>query len=159
MAAAIRPAVSASDWEVARALFREYEREVQAPGCFEGFERELAELDRRYSVPNGRLLLLHDGGEPVGCGAFRSLAPGVAEGRRLHVRPAARGKGLGGALVLALLDEARAAGVHTFRIETLPEKMSRAVAMYRALGFREVPPYVDRPVAGAVYLELALPPA
>jgi GNAT superfamily N-acetyltransferase len=156
--AAIRPALAAADWEAARALFRAYEREIDAPACFEGLERELAELDRRYAPPEGRLLLLEDRGEAVGCAAFRVLAPGVAEGRRLYVRPSARGKGLGGALVLALLEDARAAGVRTFRLETLPGKMSEAAALYRALGFREIPPYVARPVEGARHLELALPP-
>lgn len=157
--ATIRPAVLPADWDTARALFRAYEQEIDAACCFEGFERELAELDRRYAPPDGRLLLLEDGGEPAGCAGFRVLAPGVAEGRRLWLRPSARGKGLGGALVLALLDEARAAGVHTFRLETLPGKMSGAAALYRRLGFVEIPPYVKRPTAGALYLELALPSA
>ena len=156
--AAIRPAVTASHWEAARALFRAYERELDAACCFEGFERELEELERRYAPPAGRLLLLEDAGEPAGCAAFRVLEPGVAEGRRLWVRPSARGKGLGGALVLALLEDARAAGIRTFRLETLPGKMSEAAALYRRLGFREIPPYARRPAAGALYLELALPP-
>ena len=156
--AAIRPAVTAADWDAARALFRAYEQEIDAACCFEGFDRELAEIDRRYAPPEGRLLLLHDGGEPAGCAAFRVLAPGVAEGRRLWIRPSVRGKGLGGALVLALVEDARAAGIRTFRLETLPGKMSEAAALYRRLGFREIPPYVKRPIAGALYLELALPP-
>jgi GNAT superfamily N-acetyltransferase len=155
--ASIRPAVTPRDWDTARALFRAYEQEIDAACCFEGFEKELAELDRRYSVPEGRLLLLEDGGEPAGCGGFRVLEPGVAEGRRLWLRHSARGKGLGGALVLALLDEARGAGIRTFRLETLPGKMSAAAALYRRLGFREIPPYVKRPAAGALYLELTLP--
>ncbi len=156
--AAIRPAVSRSDWEAARALVREYESAVDAACCFEGLEAELAELDRRYAPPGGRLLLLEDGGEPIGCAAFRVLEPGVAEGRRLWVRTSARGKGLGGALVLAILDDARAAGLRTFRLETLPGKMSEAAALYRRLGFREIAPYVKRPIAGALHLELDLPP-
>jgi GNAT superfamily N-acetyltransferase len=156
--AAIRPAVRPKDWDTARALFRAYEQELDASCCFEGFEQELARLERTYAPPDGRLLLLEDGGEPVGCAAFRVLAPGVAEGKRLSVRPAARGKGLGGALLRALLDEARAAGIRTFRLETLPAKMPDAVALYRRLGFTEIPPYVERPIAGALYLELQLEP-
>lgn len=155
--ASIRPAVLPRDWDAARALFRAYEQEIDAACCFEGFERELADLEGRYAPPAGRLLLLEDAGEPAGCAGFRVLEPGVAEGKRLWLRPSVRGKGLGGALVLALLDEARAAGIRTFRLETLPGKMSSAAALYRRLGFREIPPYVKRPAAGALYLELALP--
>jgi GNAT superfamily N-acetyltransferase len=156
--AAIRPAVTAADWGRARELFRDYEREIDSACCFEGFERELAELDRRYAAPGGRLLLVWSGGEAVGCAAFRVTGPGVAEGKRLYLRPQARGAGLGGALVVSLLEEARAAGVRTFRIETLPGKMSVAVAMYRGLRFREVPPWVKYPILGALYLERTLPP-
>ena len=153
----IRPAASAADWELARTLFREYEREIDAACCFDGFEAELAAVDRRYAPPEGRLLLAFGSGAPAGCAALRRLEDGVAEGRRLWVRPASRGRGLGGALVLALLEEARAAGFRVFRLETLPGKMSAAAAMYRQLGFREIPPYVRRPVSGALYMELALP--
>lgn len=155
---AIRPAVSPADWDLARALFREYEREIDAACCFEGFEAELAAIDRRYAPPEGRLLLAFSDGEPAGCAALRRLEDGAAEGRRLWLRPAFRGRGLGGALVLALLDEARLAGFRTLRLETLPGKMSAAAAMYRQLGFREIPPYVRRPVPGALYMELALAP-
>ncbi len=154
----VRPAVSAADWDLARALFREYEREIDAACCFDGFEAELAALDRRYAPPEGRLLLAFADGEPAGCAALRRLEDGSAVGRRLWVRPTSRGRGLGGALVLALLDEARVAGFRTFRLETLPGKMSAAAAMYRQLGFREIPPYVRRPVPGALYMELALVP-
>ncbi len=155
---AIRPAVSPADWDLARALFREYEREIDAACCFDGFEAELAAIDRRYAPPEGRLLLAFSDGEPAGCVALRRLEDGSAEGRRLWVRPAWRGRGLGGALVLALLDEARLAGFRTFRLETLPGKMSAAAAMYRQLGFREIPPYARKPVPGALYMELALAP-
>ncbi len=155
---AIRPAASPADWDLARALFREYEREIDAACCFEGFEAELAAIDRRYAAPEGRLLLAFVDGAPAGGAGLRRIADGVAEGRRLWLRPAYRGRGLGGALVLALLDEGRAAGFHTFRLETLPGKMSAAAAMYRQLGFREIAPYVKRPVPGALYMELALVP-
>ncbi len=153
---AIRPAVSPADWDLARELFREYEREIDAACCFDGFEAELAAIDRRYAPPEGRLLLAFAGGEPAGCGALRRIADGVAEGRRLWIRPRFRGLGLGGALVLALLDEGRRAGFDAFRLETLPGKMSAAAAMYRQLGFREIGPYPKRPVPGALYMELAL---
>ena len=156
---ALRAPASAADWELARALFREYERDVDAACCFEGFARELADIDRLYAPPEGRLLLAFVDGRPAGCGAFRRIEEGVLEGRRLFLRPAFRGAGLGGALLLALLDEARTLGFRTFRLETLPGKMSAAVGLYRRLGFREIPPYPARPVAGALYMELPLAPA
>ena len=157
---AFRPAASPADWDLGRVLFREYERDVDAAICFEGFEKELADLERLYAPPEGRLLLAFHQGEPAGCGAFRRLegGEGAVEGKRLFVRPALRGKGLGGALVLALLDEARRLGFRAFRLETLPGKMSAALALYRQLGFVDIPPYVRRPIEGAAYMELPLAP-
>jgi ribosomal protein S18 acetylase RimI-like enzyme len=78
--------------------------------------------------------------------------------KRLYVSPNFRGMGLGGALVVRLLSEARAAGFRAARLETLPEKMGAAVALYRALGFEEIAPYLRRPLPGAVYMEFALRP-
>ena len=72
------------------------------------------------------------------------------------MRAEARGTGLGGALVLRVLEEARAVGYLRVVLETLPDRMGTAVALYRALGFREIPPYVEHPVPGAVYMELEL---
>lgn len=152
----VRPAASPEDWDLARALFREYEREIDAACCFAGFERELAELERLFTPPEGRLLLAFQDGEAAGCGALRRIEGGAAEGRRLFLRPAFRGKGLGGALLLALLDEARRLGFTAFRLETLPGKMSAALGLYRQLGFVDIPPYVRQPIAGAAYMELAL---
>jgi ribosomal protein S18 acetylase RimI-like enzyme len=152
----IRAATSPEDLDLARALFREYERAVDAACCFEGLEHELATLGERYGPPRGRILLALDGGEAVGCVALRELAPGVAEVKRLFVRATARGHGLGGALAVRLLADARALGYRAVRLETLPDRMPEAVGLYRALGFAEIAPYVRRPVAGALYMELAL---
>lgn len=153
---AVRPAIFPADLETARALFREYERAVDAGACFESFERELEELDRRYAPPAGRLLLAFDHGQPAGCAALRTPAGERAEACRLFVRAEARGTGLGGALVLRLLEEARTAGYRRVVLETLPDRMGTAVALYRALGFQEIRPYVERPVPGAIYMELEL---
>ncbi len=152
----VRLASFPADLEIARALFREYRDTIDAEVCFEAFDRELDELDRRYAPPAGLLLLAFEGGVPAGCAALRGGAAGRAEACRLFVRSSARGAGLGGALVLRLLAEARAAGFRSVVLETLPEKMGTAVGLYRALGFREIPPYVERPVPGALYMELEL---
>jgi ribosomal protein S18 acetylase RimI-like enzyme len=152
----IRVATAEADFEAGRALFRAYERAVSAPACFAGFERELAELPRRYAPPEGLLLLALAGGVAVGCAGLRRMPDGAAEAKRLWVEPGARGRRLGAALVERLADEARRAGYRTLRLETLPHEMAAAVALYRRLGFREIPPYADPPVAGALYMERPL---
>ena len=76
--------------------------------------------------------------------------------KRLYLRPQFRGKGLGRVLVDRIIAEARQMGYQRMRLDTVEPVMRDAVAMYRKIGFREIPPYCDNPIAGALYMELAL---
>lgn len=73
----------------------------------------------------------------------------------LYVRPAFRGLGLGRMLIEEITREARLAGYRRMRLDTLPT-LASAPALYRQLGFREIPPYRNYPVEGAFFLELHL---
>lgn len=152
---AIVPAIAADDVETARTLFRAYEKGLGVDLCFQGFERELAELPGDYAAPRGRLLLARVDGQVAGCVALRPLEAGVCEMKRLFARPELRGRGIGRALAEAIIAEARAIGYRRMRLDTLPS-MKEAIAMYRTLGFREIAPYRPNPIEGTLYLELAL---
>jgi ribosomal protein S18 acetylase RimI-like enzyme len=148
-------ATSPADIDIARILFREYQRSVGVDLCFQGFDREVLELPGAYAPPEGRLLLAREGTEPAGCGAFRPVAPGIAEMKRMWVRPAFRGRNLGRTIAEALLAAARAQGYRAMRLDTL-ESMVEARALYGSLGFREIPAYYANPLAGVFYMERAL---
>jgi ribosomal protein S18 acetylase RimI-like enzyme len=154
----VRTAATPEDLEAARALFREYAASLDFDLCFQGFESELAGLPGDYAPPAGALLLGFVGGEPVGCVGLRPLGDGVAELKRLYVRPRVRGRGLGRRLVEGALGRAAAAGYGRVRLDTVPS-MAGAIRLYRSLGFRDILPYRDNPLPGAAYLELELPPA
>ncbi len=151
----IEHANGAAAIETARALFREYASELGIDLSFQGFDRELAELPGEYLPPAGRLLVAFDRDDAAGCVALRPRSESACEMKRLYVRDAYRGTGLGRRLAEAIVEEAREAGYERMLLDTLPS-MERALALYRSLGFRDAEPYYDSPVAGTRYLELAL---
>jgi len=138
--------------EEARSLFLEYWSSFGFTPCFQGFDGELAALPGAYGPPRGALLLAT--GE--GCVGVRPLDAATAEMKRLYVRPQARGTGLGRVLARAAVAHAREAGFSRLVLDTLPDKMAEAVALYRSMGFADTAPYLPEPTPGALCLELRL---
>jgi GNAT superfamily N-acetyltransferase len=147
---------SAADIEQARQLFREYSAWAKTDLCFQNFEKELAELPGRYAEPDGRLLLAFHDAQLAGCAGFRKIGEGICEMKRLFVRDAFRGKGIGRDLIRAIILEATEIGYLRMRLDTLPPQMNDAIALYRSFGFKEIEPYYDNPVPGAKFMELRL---
>jgi len=142
--------------ETARTLFQEYADAIGVDLCFQGFSDELKTLPGKYASPRGGLFIALIDGEPAGCVALRPIDPeGTAELKRLYVRPAGRGHGVGRTLVQKAVERAREAGYRAVRLDTLAT-MKDAQRLYVAQGFREIPAYTINPIHGAVYMELAL---
>lgn len=137
----IRQAEGRAGIEAARRLFRAYQAATDIEACFQSFEAELDGLPGAYAPPAGRLLIAWRNEEALGIVALRTVEAGICEIKRLWVDPAARGLGLGRALAEAAIQAAAGAGCGRLVLETAPQTMARAVALYRALGFEESAPY------------------
>ena len=108
------------------------------------WEAELADLRNAYAPPCGAVLLARADGTACGCVALRTIGAGICEMKRLYIDPAHHGKGIGRALVTALIGLAAARGFRLMRLDT-GDLQPEAIALYRALGFREIAPYYDVP--------------
>lgn len=148
---------SAAEMEAVRDIFREYAGTLNVDLAFQDFETELARLPGDYAAPRGHLLLAMVEGAIAGCCALRPLDaadyPNASEMKRLYVRKAFRGFGLGRELAEAMLDQARRAGYACVLLDTL-DGMESARALYTDLGFEEIPPYYHNPIAGSHYLKV-----
>jgi ribosomal protein S18 acetylase RimI-like enzyme len=149
-------AESQAQIDQARELFLEYAQSLGFSLCFQNFDRELAELPGDYVPPEGRLLLAECEGNVAGCVALHKLENNICEMKRLYVRPEFRGKRLGRTLAESVISEARSIGYQHMRLDTVEPIMGDAAAMYRKMGFKEIPPYRPNPIAGAIYMELEL---
>ena len=149
-------AATDEDIQAARTLFEEYAASLGFSLCFQNFDQELKNLPGAYAPPDGRLMLATEDDQLAGCIALRKLSDKVCEMKRLFVRPAYRATGLGRFLAESLIDEARKLGYTHMRLDTIPGKMDKAIALYRSMGFVEIEPYTQNPVEGAKFMELRL---
>lgn len=152
----IHPAEAPSDVAAAKALFLEYAQSMDFDLCFQDFDGEMASFPGAYAPPEGALFVAKLSGEPVGAVGLRDLGGGICEMKRLYLRPAARGTGLGRALAAAIVAEGRRLGYRAMRLDTIARHHDMAIALYRDLGFHEIPAYCVNPIPGALYMELRL---
>jgi ribosomal protein S18 acetylase RimI-like enzyme len=144
---------TATDLEQVRALFQEYADKLGVDLCFQDFAKELDTLPGKYAAPEGCLLLARDKGKPVGCVALRPTdKKGICEMKRLYVQPEHRKVGLGRWLATQIIREAQEHGYEKMRLDTL-DSMKEAQALYRALGFVDIPAYYNNPQPHTVFME------
>ncbi len=131
------------------ALYRAYIRDevlgpVGLPVDDDALADEAPPLD--LVPPGGEMLLVTFDGEPVAIGGVRGLDTEVAEIKSMYVVPSARGAGLGRQLLARLEQIAAAHGCRAVRLDTA-KHLTAAIALYRVLGYHEIPAYNTGPLA------------
>jgi putative acetyltransferase len=138
-------------------LFKEYAASLDFDLQFQNFDGELGTLPVMYGPPTGRLYLVEEQGQYVGCAGLRRIEnESTGEIKRMYLRPAYQGLGIGKALMQTLLEAARTLGYTTVKLDTIGYKMPRAVGLYTAFGFRETSAYNYNPYEGVLYFEKQL---
>jgi len=141
--------------EAVKRLFTEYAESLEFDLCFQDFDTELGSLPGDYAPPSGALLLALEGEQEMGCVALRRIDESTCEMKRLYVRPAHRGKGIGRSLAKRIIRIAKDMGYRSMKLDTVHE-MTEANALYHSLGFTATKPYRFNPLDGCLFLELQL---
>lgn len=148
-------AALAGDLPEVRAMVREYVDWIGLDLAFQEIDPEIDGLPGEYAPPRGALLVAAGSDRRLGLVGLRPWDGTICEMKRLYVRPEARGRGLARRLILALVDEARRLGYTRMHLDTLP-MMRDAQALYEALGFADIAPYYDTPIAGTRFMSRKL---
>lgn len=139
------------------ALIREYMAWLNVDLCGRGLEKELPQFEALFSPPSGLFVLAHVGADLVGCAGLLVHHGHTAEVKRVYVRPAHRGLGLGEALVQRLMALAPKLNVNHLILDAVAPT-THAQTLYRRMGFAETPPYYANPAPDTRFFELHLPP-
>jgi putative acetyltransferase len=164
MSLEVRPSRDTDITEV-RAMVREYVDWIGLDLAFQEIDAEIDGLPGEYAPPRGALFVAEDQGRLIGMIGLRPLDEEsclagaydakAGEMKRLFVRPEARGRGVAKRLITQVIAEARRLGYDEIRLDTLP-MMGDAQALYVALGFHDIAPYYDSPIAGTRFMSKQL---
>jgi DNA-binding MarR family transcriptional regulator/ribosomal protein S18 acetylase RimI-like enzyme len=138
-----RPPGSAAAQRCVACYFEELNRRFEA-----GFDPDasLPAEDGDLVPPAGAFLVGFIDGEPVACGAVKTIGAGVGSLKRMWVADDVRGLGIGRRMLEALEAEARTLGLRTLRLET-NRALAEAITLYRQSGYQEVERFNDDPYA------------
>jgi putative acetyltransferase len=140
------------EYEAASILFQEYAKWLDIDLSFQHFEEELLHLKEMYGYPNGAILLSRKENIYTGCIAIRKKTGGVAELKRMYIKPNYRNAGIGFSLLEKALAIAKELEYKKIRLDTL-DTMHAAIHIYKNLGFREIEPYYFNPEKNAIFFE------
>jgi len=144
-----------SEYLAAQNLIREYADSLGFSLDFQNFEQEIDQLTSYYGPPTGAIVLTKAQEEYVGCTCVRNLGDGIAEIKRMYVKPNFRGQGFGRQMLLKAIEEAKRLGYRFLRLDTIPD-MESAIRLYLSVGFYEIEDYTYNPIPGARFMEYKL---
>ena len=148
----LTPATQPAQYDLFTGLITEYAHTDLADAQNSSIWKDLQSIPGRYAPPKGGVLLAYWANELAGCAAFAPTThAGLAEMKRVYVKPAFRRYGMARALAQAIIIAAQQAGYEHIAISTWGHN-ARAIALYHQLGFSPVPPFKDHASQGLVYL-------
>ena len=122
---------------------------------FQNIDDELKDPAKKYTSPEGELLVAVEGEDVLGMIAYHKHSDTRCEMKRLYVKPSCRGMKLGEKLIEELIAHARQAGYKEMVLDTIVPLQS-AIHLYKKLGFTECEPYYHNPMPDVLYFRKEL---
>jgi len=151
----IKSAKTTKEFKKAKALFDEYIEHLRIDHQFVETENGTDSIQKKYSKPEGLLLMIYHNNKPVGCGAIKKFSEETAELKRMYVKFEYQGLGLGKILLENLIRNAKEMGYKFILLDTLPA-MASAIHLYEDFGFKETKRFNDNPSEDARFFKLSL---
>jgi len=143
---------SETEYEAAKRLFIDYQKELDVDLCFQSFNEELEKLPDHYGPPNGGLILLKKEDHYFACAGVRKIGPQICELKRMYVEPEFRGNGYSKIILDEIFKIARTLKYQKMQLDTLP-KLKAGIHLYQRNGFYEISSYYPNPIEGVQYFE------
>lgn len=136
-------------------LITEYLQWLGQDLSFQNVDEELRDPAKKYTSPEGELLVAVENGKVLGMVAYHRHTQSRCEMKRLYVCPEARGLHLGEQLVEKILLHAKAAGYKEIVLDTLVP-LKAAVLLYKKCGFTPCEAYYANPLPDVIYMKKVL---
>lgn len=136
-------------------LIIEYAKWLGRDLSFQDIDDELKDPAKKYTAPEGELLVAVEGEDVLGMIAYHRHSDTRCEMKRLYVKPSCRGMKLGEKLIEELIVHARQAGYKEMVLDTIVPLQS-AIHLYKKLGFAESEPYYHNPMPDVLYFRKEL---
>lgn len=136
-------------------LIIEYAKWLGRNLSFQNLDDELKDPAKKYTSPEGELLVAVEGEDVLGMIAYHKHSDTRCEMKRLYVKPSCRGMKLGEKLIEELIAHARQAGYKEMVLDTIVPLQS-AIHLYKKLGFTECEPYYHNPMPDVLYFRKKL---
>jgi ribosomal protein S18 acetylase RimI-like enzyme len=141
--------------EEVKKLIREYTERLNRDLSFQNLDKELHDLESKYSYPNGKVLVAVEDEKVYGLVAYCKHNDYRCEMKRLYVTPEARGKHLGEILIKRIQEDAKNEGYQEMVLDTITP-LKTAIHLYEKQGFEECEAYYNNPMSDVIYMKKKL---
>lgn len=136
-------------------LILEYTNRLGRDLTFQNIDEELKNPTKKYTSPEGEILVAVDGNEVLGMVAYHKHSESCCEMKRLYVKPSCRGMKLGEKLISELIQHAKIAGYREMVLDTIAPLHS-AIHLYKKFRFVECEAYYYNPMPDVLYSKKTL---